>query len=56
MLGGAPRTNETLSDFFVKIWIPINRTQQFDIGSPEIHMNSAGYKRDPRIWGITDKY
>ena len=27
---------------FVKIWIPINGTQQFGIGSPEIHRNSVG--------------
>ena len=27
MLGIAPITNETLLDFFVKIWIPINETQ-----------------------------
>ena len=27
MLGRAPRTKETLLDFFVKIWIPINGTQ-----------------------------
>ena len=27
---------------FVKIWISINGTQQCDIGSPEIHRNSAG--------------
>ena len=24
---------------FVKIWIPINGTQQYGIGSPEIHRN-----------------
>ena len=28
--------------FFVKIWIPINGTQQCGIGSLEIHKNSAG--------------
>ena len=28
--------------FFVKIWIPINGTQQCGIGSPEIHRNSTG--------------
>ena len=27
---------------FVKIWIPINGTQQCGIRSPEIHRNSAG--------------
>ena len=27
---------------FVKIWIPINGTQQCGIGSPEIHRNSTG--------------
>ena len=40
MLGRAPRTKETLLDF-CEIWIPINRTQQCGIGSPEIHRNSA---------------
>ena len=27
---------------FVKIWIPINGTQQCGIGSPKIHKNSSG--------------
>ena len=27
---------------FMKIWIPINGTQQCGIGSPEIHRNSMG--------------
>ena len=27
MLGIAPQIKETLPDFFVKIWIPINETQ-----------------------------
>ena len=27
MLGRALQTNETLPNFFVKIWIPINETQ-----------------------------
>ena len=31
-----------LCPIFVKIWIPINWTQQCDIGSPEIYRNSAG--------------
>ena len=31
-----------LCPIFVKIWIPINGTQQCGIGSPEIHMNSTG--------------
>ena len=31
-----------LSSIFVKIWIPINGTQQYDIGSLEIHKNSSG--------------
>ena len=31
-----------LCPIFVKIWIPINGTQQCDIGSPEIHRNSMG--------------
>ena len=26
MLGRAPQTKETLPDFFIKIWIPINET------------------------------
>ena len=42
MLGRAPRTKETLLNFFVKIWISINRTQQCGIGSLEIHRNFAG--------------
>ena len=39
--GRALRTKKTLPDFFVKIWIPINGTQQCGIKSPEIHRNSA---------------
>ena len=31
-----------LCPIFVKIWIPINGTQQCGFGSPEIHRNSAG--------------
>ena len=31
-----------LCPIFVKIWIPINGTQQCGIGSPEIHRNYAG--------------
>ena len=31
-----------LYSIFVKIWIPINGTQQCGIGSPEIHRNSSG--------------
>ena len=31
-----------LCPIFVKIWIPINGTQQCGIGSPEIHRNSMG--------------
>ena len=31
-----------LCSIFVKIWIPINETQQRGIGSPEIYRNSAG--------------
>ena len=31
-----------LCSIFMKIWIPINGTQQCGIGSPEIHSNSAG--------------
>ena len=55
MLGRAPQTKETLPDF-VKIWIPINGTQQCGIRSPEIHRNSTGFtgcQRDLRIWGVT---
>ena len=45
-----------LGPIFVKIWIPINGTQQCGIGSPEIHRNFYGLmgcQRDPRIWGVT---
>ena len=38
-----------LYPIFVKIWIPINRTQQCDIELPEIHRNSAGCQRDPPV-------
>ena len=31
-----------LCPIFVKIWIPVNGTQQCSIESPEIHRNSAG--------------
>ena len=31
-----------LCSIFVKIWIPINGTQQCGIKSPEIHRNSVG--------------
>ena len=31
-----------LCPIFVKIWIPINGTQQCDIGLLEIHRNSVG--------------
>ena len=31
-----------LYSIFVKIWIPINGTQQCGIGAPEIHGNSVG--------------
>ena len=31
-----------LCTIFLKIWILINGTQQYGIGSPEIHRNSAG--------------
>ena len=31
-----------LNSIFVKIWIPINGTQQCGIGSPEIHKNFMG--------------
>ena len=31
-----------LCHIFLKIWIPINRTQQCGIGLPEIHKNSVG--------------
>ena len=42
MLGRGPRTKETIPNIFVKIWIPIYRTQQCGIGSPEIHRNFVG--------------
>ena len=41
ILGRAPRTKESLVDF-VKIWIPINGTQQLGIKLPKIHRNSTG--------------
>ena len=31
-----------LCPIFVKIWIPINGTQQCGIGSPKIHRNYTG--------------
>ena len=31
-----------LCPIFMKIWIPINGTQQCGIGLPKIHRNSAG--------------
>ena len=31
-----------LCHIFVKIWIPVNETQQCGIGSPKIHKNSTG--------------
>ena len=31
-----------LCPIFVKIWIPINGTQQYGIGLPKIHRNFAG--------------
>ena len=42
ILGRAPQTKKTLPDFFMKIWTPINGTQQCGIRLPEIHRNSAG--------------
>ena len=41
ILGSAPRTKETLSDFF-KLWVPIKGTQQCGIGLPDIHKFSKG--------------
>ena len=46
MLGKAPRIKETLPDLFVKIWIPINGTQQCGIESPKIH-------KIPRVDGLS---
>ena len=37
-----PEQRRLCSMIFVKIWIPINETQQYGIGSPEIHKNSVG--------------
>ena len=42
MLGRAPRTKEAPPDFFLKIWILINGTQQCSIGLLEIDRNSTG--------------
>ena len=47
MLGRTPRTKETLPDFFVKIWIPINGTQKCGISS---HPKSTGI---PRVDGLS---
>ena len=55
MLGRAPEQRK-LCPIVVKIWIPINGTQQCDIESPEIHRNSAGLlvvNGIPGFWGIT---
>ena len=48
MLGRAPRTKETLPDFFMKIWILINGTQPCGIGSPKIH-------RNPQVDGLSTR-
>ena len=45
-----------LCPIFVKIWIPINRTQQCGIGvtrNPQKFRGLMGCQRDPRIWGVT---
>ena len=60
MLGRAPRTKETLPNFFfsVKIWIPINGTQQLvsghpkSIGIPRVD----GFSMGPWIWGVIAWY
>ena len=41
VLGRAPRTEETMSDF-VKFWILINGTQRCDIEVHNIHRFSVG--------------
>ena len=41
ILGRAPRTKETLSDF-VKLWVPVKGTQYCGIGLPDIHKFSVG--------------
>ena len=37
-----PPEQRGLFPIFVIIWIPINGTQQYGIGLPEIHRNSVG--------------
>ena len=41
VLDGAPRTKETLSIFFSKLWILVNGTSQYGIRSFDIHEFSA---------------
>ena len=41
VLDRAPRIKETMSDF-VKLWIPVNRTQRCGIELYDIHRLSAG--------------
>ena len=40
-----------LYSIFVKIWIPINGTQQCGIELSKIHRNSAGWQRDSQVLG-----
>ena len=45
-----------LCSIFVKIWIPINGTQQCGIGvtqNPQEFRELTGCQRNPRIWGVT---
>ena len=41
-VGSSSPNKGDFAQFFVKIWIPINGTQQCGIGSPEIHRNYVG--------------
>ena len=55
MLGRAPKQTR-LCPIFMKIWIPINGTQQCGIRSPEIHKNSMGslvVNGTLGFWGVT---
>ena len=55
MLGRAPEQRR-LFPIFLKIWIPINGTQQYGIRSSEVHKNSVDslvVNGTPGFWGVT---
>ena len=56
MLGRTSRTKKTMSDFFSKIWISINGTQQCGIGSPKINRSSTcGLSTGPPDLGVSQE-